>query len=84
MPPDSGRSRGRPLDYGRAGELLVQIFNRAEAEFTARKPSSVASELASALDTLFSSRTKSYREALLGCALVRLLDRVFQHSASLC
>jgi SacI restriction endonuclease len=64
----------RPINYHDAAALLSAVFNEAEADFTAGTPPTVPGELEAASDRLLSSTTQAYREALVGCALARLLD----------
>lgn len=63
------------IDYEHASAVLDELFAAAEANFESRQPPAVSSELALAAKALFTSPTQSYREALLGCALARHLNR---------
>lgn len=61
------------IDYEQARALLNSSYEKAAQEL----PSSVSQYIAdneTALDTIFSSKTQSYRGALLGCAVARYLD----------
>lgn len=62
------------LDSERATELLAKLFAEAETAFLERQPPPVTPRIADAIAALFASGTQSYREALLGCGLARLLD----------
>lgn len=62
------------LDNERATELLARLFAEAETAFLNRQPPSATPRIADAIAALFASGTQSYREALLGCGLARLLD----------
>lgn len=68
------RAGVRPIDYAQARRLLADLFAEAEADFQRRMPPVVPSSFLAAADTLFASKTQSFREAALGCGLVRLLD----------
>lgn len=69
----SGRSRGPSIDYDRARTLIEEIF--AEVENAAAGASEqAAAAISEAGDRLFASAVQSYREALLGCALIRVID----------
>lgn len=63
------------LDYGAAASLLRELFEEAEALFREGGCPSLSPELVGVADVLFASKTQSLREALLGCALARSLDR---------
>jgi hypothetical protein len=71
----SQRNRGRPINYEMAKEVLQELFALAEENFQADQPPDVPSSFAAAADLLFRSKTQSFREVALGCALVRLLDK---------
>ena len=45
-----------------------------EADFRHRTPLEVLPDIQTSVETLFSARTQSYREALLGCAIARNLN----------
>ncbi|MGH9957017.1 MAG: restriction endonuclease, SacI family [Pyrinomonadaceae bacterium] len=62
------------LDYRQATTLLEDLFAEAEAAYLNNDPPT-GGQVAVPLATLFASATQSYREALLGCGLARLLDR---------
>jgi hypothetical protein len=63
------------LDYDRARELLTTLFAEAETAYANGNPPAVEPDVDKAAEALFRSPTQSYREVLLGCGLVRLLDR---------
>ena len=62
------------IDYESARRLLADVFQEAEAAFHHRTPPVVPLHIRESVETLFSSRTQSYREALLGCAIARNLN----------
>lgn len=64
----------RPFDLNLARELLIDAFVRAEESFRMGNDIVVDPELSSASNVLFASGTQSYREALIGCALARIVD----------
>ncbi len=68
--------KGRPssLDYEKARRILEQFFGAAEEAFRDGKPPAVSNGIRRAADRLFASKTQSFREALLGCALARFVD----------
>lgn len=70
-----GSPRKEKFDYQRAREWLEHLFDEAERDYRNGQPPHVLSHLEEAADVLFASSTQSYREALLGCGLVRLTDR---------
>ncbi len=63
------------IDYEQAAGLLAKLFGEAEAAYGSQKEPQVDAAASKAAEVLFRSPTQSYREALLGCALARLLDR---------
>jgi len=63
------------LDYEQAGKVIKELFSEAEAAFQENTPPTVNAAIQDAADLLFASATQSYREALLGCGLARILDR---------
>lgn len=66
---------GRLIDYKSAREILQTSFEEAEGNFRERIAPEVPEEIDRAIAALFSSRTQSYREALIGCALARMIDQ---------
>jgi hypothetical protein len=71
----SQRNRGRPINYGMAKEVLQELFVFAEDDFRTNQPPIIPPSFVPAVDMLFLSKTQSFREVALGCALVRLLDK---------
>ena len=63
------------LDYTTAANLLNDLFTEAESWIDGNILPSIDPGIIQIADTLFASSTQSYREALLGCGLVRLLNR---------
>jgi hypothetical protein len=63
------------LNYEEARRLLVLLFEQSEADYGEGRPPEIPPALVAAAEVLFASPTQSYREALLGCGLARLLDR---------
>jgi len=61
------------LDYSEAKGLLLSLYQQVTDELN-EDVKTVLSYSADVLDTVFNSKTQSYREVLLGCALIRLLD----------
>ena len=62
------------VDYMQAASELETLFAQAETAFQSTQPPTVTVEIQTAADTLFASATKSYREALLGAGLARIVD----------
>lgn len=67
---------GRRIDYAVAQEVLDQEFANAELDYAAGNPIGVPVAFSEAIELLFRSRTQAYREALVGCALARIVDNV--------
>ena len=65
---------GRPLDRELARKTLEQEYDSAENAFRERIKIKVPKTIAEATALLFSSKTQAYREALIGCAIARILD----------
>ncbi len=64
-----------PIDYNRAATQLKQAFENAEgAVFATEKDDHPYERINGAFETVFSSRTQAFREALLGCLLARIDD----------
>ncbi len=55
--------------------MLEGLFAEAESAFHKKRTPAVEPSIDQAADKLFASNTLSYREVLVGCGLVRLLDR---------
>ena len=64
----------RSMDYKAAGRLLEQEFDHAEDDFRANSPIVQPESVVADTERLFSSDTQAYREALVGCAVARVLD----------
>lgn len=62
------------VDYKITGQLLSSLFNRAVIIFQGIDEFKVDADIIESSDILFNSATQSYREVLLGCCLIRLLD----------
>jgi hypothetical protein len=65
---------GRKIDYGTARQLLAGAFQSAEEGIRAGVALDVPQEVEAATDQLFASSTQAFREALVGCALARIID----------
>ena len=65
---------GRTLDYQAASDLLEKQYAVAEQAFGEGRSVKVPKKFAVMVQQLFKSKTQAYREALIGCALARLLD----------
>lgn len=61
------------IDYTAASNLLNCFFREVTSVFPAEAQTTMA-RLQPALDTVFESNTQSYREVLLGCALVHITN----------
>ena len=64
----------RPINYQSIEILLAEVFREAEGHFALLNPPEVSSEIANAAKLVMESKTAAYREALVTCALVKLLD----------
>jgi len=64
-----------PVDYEKAGAILTELFAAAEEAFQENTTPAVETAIQDAADLLFASSTQSYREALIGCGLARILDQ---------
>lgn len=65
---------GRKLDLEQAKNVLDQEYEITERVFREDAELIVPAEIAQATDRIFKSKTQAYREALIGCALARILD----------
>jgi hypothetical protein len=65
---------GRAINYVAARQLLAETFTQAEAYFRDNTELEIPSTIVEAIERLFTSSTQAYREALIGCALARILD----------
>lgn len=66
---------GRAIDYEAAQIILVETFVATQIDFQNLKPVKVPATIADATTLLMASNTQAFREALIGCALARILDR---------
>lgn len=64
----------RSIDYGAADKLLAEEFDNAEDAFREDVKIEQPGDVVTNVERLFSSETQAYREALVGCALARVLD----------
>lgn len=64
-----------PIDYSSARKLLDDTFSHAEQDLLNRSMPEVEGEIQEACSVVFTSQTQAYREVLLGCVIVRLLDK---------
>ena len=62
------------IDSDSASEMLNALFDAAEADLLVQNPRPQVPEIDTNLNTVFSSSTQAYREALLGCFLAKLSD----------
>ncbi|MBM3331907.1 restriction endonuclease, SacI family [candidate division WOR-3 bacterium] len=63
------------IDYAKARRLLDAALPKAEAALLQKSPPDIGDDIKADFDVVFSSKTQSYREVLLGCTLARALDR---------
>lgn len=63
------------LDYANAKVELERLFSEAEEAVANKVMPAVSVDAQQAAETMFGASTQSIREALLGCALARLLDQ---------
>lgn len=71
------------IDYEQAKTLLNNSYEKAAQELPAAVTQYITDNK-DALDTIFFSKTQSYREVLLGCAVARYQGQELQYSAPLC
>ncbi len=62
------------VDYNIAREELLSLFNQAELIYQGSDQLKIDASIIQSSDVLFNSNTQSFREVLLGCCLIRLLD----------
>ena len=62
------------IDLTTARSILADAFSNAQAAWLSGVPASITSQLSDLTERLFSSATQAYREALVGCAVVRCLN----------
>ena len=60
------------IDYTAASVLLNDVFHETVSSFSV-EAQEVMERLHNTLDTIFESNTQSYREVLLGCALIHIM-----------
>lgn len=65
---------GRVIDYAEARAILEALFNDAEEDSRRKQIAEVPHRVRQAAAILFDSTVQSCREALVGCALARILD----------
>ncbi len=65
---------GRQIKTGDAEALLEASFRAADEEFGNSSNADIPAHVLSATTILFKSNTQAYREALVGCAIARILD----------
>lgn len=63
------------IDYDDARRSLQKAFGEAESAFHAKDSYEIPEDVAEHCETLFQCRTQAYREVLLGCVLVRILNK---------
>jgi len=63
------------IGHKQASELLRKTFNEAENLLPFRAAPAIPDEQKCHFDAIFKSSTQAYREVLLGCIVVRLLDK---------
>ncbi len=64
----------RQIDSKVAVELLAATFAAAEEDFNAKAVIGLPKKIVEVTERLFASETQAYREALIGCAVARILD----------
>lgn len=65
---------GKQLDIEKAKRLLNEQYEQAVRDYLHGTPPLVSERAEKAADKLFETEVQSYREALLGCAIARVLD----------
>lgn len=65
---------GRQVDINRAEQVLREYFEYAEQDYLNAAPPIVSERAQKSADILFVTKVQSYREALLGCAIARIVD----------
>ena len=61
------------VDYQKARDLLFALYQQV-SEGVSTDVKKIIEDNAEALETIFRSKTQSYREVLLGCALINLIE----------
>ena len=64
----------RSIKPDAARALLGEVFDLAEEDFRADVKIDLPEQANAAIERLFASETQAYREALVGCAVARILD----------
>lgn len=65
---------GRQIKPETATALLAEAFPLAEDDYREDVPITIPAQIVAHTERLFSSVTQAYREALVGCAIARVLD----------
>lgn len=63
-----------PINYSEVRDLLNSMYEAASAN-TSELANTILEEHHQSFDTVFNSKTQSYREVLLGCALIHCADQ---------
>lgn len=63
-----------PIDYDDARAVLTAEYELAEESFRENQDLALPQNVQDAIAGVFRSRTQAYREAMIGCALVRIQD----------
>jgi len=63
-----------PIDSGAARDLLKTALDTAEEAYRDRSQPSAHEDIVAYTDCLFTSSTRAYREALVGCVVARYVD----------
>jgi hypothetical protein len=69
-----GLDIARSIDQRKAAEVLKEEFDKALDAFRYKRLINVPTEITKATEILMRSNTQAYREALIGCALARIVD----------
>lgn len=65
---------GRQVNIERAKQVLNEHFEQAEQDYLNAITPVVSERIQRSADVLFETKVQSYREALLGCAIARIVD----------
>lgn len=68
-------SNPKKFNYTEAKDLLYKIFGDAETAFSNKKEILVSENIALSSKIIFKSNTQAFREVLLGCCVIRILDQ---------
>src|SRR3972149_8262468 len=63
------------IDYKKAREILEEYFAEVEARYLQGEAPAGSSTIVKLFDVIFDSRTQAYREVLLGCTVIKILDK---------